>query len=91
MSIACLEGPPGRVCVVGFSTFLHLHTHDDPPRGLQILAASSFGGAKEGYVFKSGHQGLGYYRDGAAATSKVHARAETQAVEVVDADLDELD
>ena len=55
-----------------------------------FIAAASFGGAKPGYVFKSGARGLGYYRDGAAATSKVHSRTETKVVEA-DADLDELD
>lgn len=54
-----------------------------------FIGASSFGGAKEGYVFKTGHMGLGYYRDGAAATAKVHARTETKVEEAED--LDDLD
>ena len=51
--------------------------------------AASFGGAKHGFVFKSGPRGLGYYRDG-ASTATVHARSETQLVEATE-DLDELD
>jgi len=32
--------------------------------GPDFEAASSFGGARLGYVFKLGAKGLGYYRDG---------------------------
>ena len=55
-----------------------------------FIAAPSFGGAKEGYVFKSGPRGLGYYRDGQTGSATKHARTETKVVEA-DADLDELD
>ena len=58
------------------------------------LAAAAFEGAKPGYVFKHGERGLGYYRDGAAQTSEVHARSETKVVDASDGndqDLDELD
>ena len=55
-----------------------------------FIEASSFDGAKDGYTFKQGARGLGYYRDG-ASSSKVHERSETKVVEAEAEDLDELD
>ena len=55
-----------------------------------FIEASSFDGAKDGYTFKQGARGLGYYRDG-ASSSKVHERSETKEVEEEAEDLDELD
>ncbi len=55
------------------------------------IAASAFEGAKEGYVFKSGHKGLGYYRDGAHSTVRGEKAKETKAEVIEQEDLDELD
>ena len=42
-----------------------------------FIEASSFDGAKDGYTFKKGARGLGYYRDG-ASSSKVQQQAPRQ-------------
>jgi len=50
---------------------------------VDFLQVAAFGGAKEGFVFKKGSQGLGYYRDSvhrvAAASRKVGFAAEEPA------------
>jgi hypothetical protein len=40
-----------------------------PQRGANFIAAEAFSGAKEGYAFKSGGKGVGYYREGSGADS----------------------
>ena len=48
------------------------------------VAAAKFGGKRDGYTFKSGRQGLGYYRDWKAdrvSVARVHALSpDTQAL-----------
>jgi len=55
-----------------------------------FIPATSFAGAKEGYLFKTGPRGLGYYRDG-AHSSTAQPQAEAKVAEVEEEDLDELD
>jgi len=55
-----------------------------------FVAAASFEGKRDGYVFKSGSRGLGYYRDGPSASATKVPRG-AMVVEEAEEDLEDLD
>jgi len=47
----------------GFDNYEDEPYDDEPDSNEQFIPTSQFGGRKDGYVFKSGDEGLGYYLD----------------------------
>eukprot|EP01051_Picozoa_sp_SAG22_P003829 SAG22_NODE_192_length_15668_cov_4.492389_3_plen_549_part_00 len=53
----------------------------EPPPGPPFVAAAEFDGARPGYMFQAGGEGVGYYWDGRAAETRKRKRAEAMSEE----------